>query len=261
MTNIVRLNELPEGSGNLSSDDIFVFMDDPSGSAITKKISLSEISAAIGGNPFDQDLNTTNFPQFSGVSLSNGTTLAQGTFDNSTGGNNGISLNCYVGYELNWQGGHLKSTTDGGLTSSNIWCDSPIEFPGSGTYSVKVDNEGIRFVDGSVQKSKHPTVIQLGNASGTINTNASLGDIFDINLMGSGTLATPSNPTDGQSLRWRITHKADNIPFVLGSGFNVPSSATSPLPFSSTSGTMDLLAATYDLDRNKWDVIAFIMGY
>jgi hypothetical protein len=159
MINIVRLNELPEGSGNLSSDDIFVFMDDPSGSAITKKISLSDISNAIG-----------------------------------TGGN----------------------TT---------------------------------------------SVVQLGNASGTINTDASLGDIFDINLMSSGTLATPSNPTDGQSLRWRITHKANNIPFVLGSGFKVPSSATSPLPFSSTSGTMDLLAATYDLDRNKWDVIAFIMGY
>ena len=154
---ILRINEFPEGSGVLTNDDVFLFMDDPSGSGVTKKISLSDISTAIGGG--------------------------------------------------------------------------------------------------------NPSVIQLGNASGTINTDASLGDIFDIDLMGSGTLATPSNPTDGQSIRWRITHKADNIPFVLGSGFKVPSSATSPLPFSSTSGTMDLLAATYDLDRNKWDVIAFVMGY
>jgi len=154
---ILRINEFPEGSGVLTNDDVFLFMDDPSGSGVTKKISLSDISTAIGGG--------------------------------------------------------------------------------------------------------NPSVIQLGNASGTINTDASLGDIFDIDLMGSGTLATPSNPTDDQSIRWRITHKADNIPFVLGSGFKVPSSATSPLPFSSTSGTMDLLAATYDLDRNKWDVIAFVMGY
>ncbi len=152
---ILRINEFPEGSGVLTNDDVFLFMDDPSGNGVTKKISLSDISSAIG---------TTS-------------------------------------------------------------------------------------------------VVQLGNVSGIINTDASLGDIFDINLMGSGTLATPSNPTDGQSIRWRITHKANNIPFVLGSGFNVPSSATSPLPFSSTSGTMDLLAATYDLDRNKWDIIAFIMGY
>ena len=46
---IKRINEFPEGSGSLSNDDIFIFMDDPSGSGITKKISLSDISNAIGG--------------------------------------------------------------------------------------------------------------------------------------------------------------------------------------------------------------------
>jgi hypothetical protein len=152
---ILRINEFPEGSGSLSNDDIFLFMDDPSGSGVTKKISLSEISAGIG----------------------------------------------------------------------------------------------------------YPTVVQLGSVSGTINTDASLGDIFDLNLMSSGTLANPTNPTDGQSLRWRITHEANSIPIVLGSGFKIPSSASSPLPFSSTSGTMDLLAATYDQSRNKWDIISFVPGY
>ena len=44
---IKRINEFPEGSGLLSSDDIFVFMDNPSGSGITKKISLSELSSFI----------------------------------------------------------------------------------------------------------------------------------------------------------------------------------------------------------------------
>lgn len=38
---IQRINEFPEGSGSLSNDDIFLFMDDPSGSGITKKISLN----------------------------------------------------------------------------------------------------------------------------------------------------------------------------------------------------------------------------
>jgi hypothetical protein len=261
---ILRINEFPEGSGALSNDDVFLFMDDPSGSGITKKISLSDISSAIGGgggNPFDQDLNTTNFPEFSGVSLNNGTTLAQGTFDNMTGGNNGISLNCYVGYELNWQGGHLKSTPDGGTTTANIWCDSPIEFQGSGVDNVEINSSGITFSDGSTLVSKHPTVVQLGSVSGTINTNASLGDIFDLTLAASGTLSNPTNPTDGQSIRWRISHNANNLVLNFGNQFKIPSSATSPLPISSTSGSMDILGATYDSSRNKWDIIAFVPGY
>ena len=45
---IKRINEFPEGSGSLTSDDIFLFMDDPSGNGVTKKISLSDISEAIG---------------------------------------------------------------------------------------------------------------------------------------------------------------------------------------------------------------------
>lgn len=160
MVNIIRINELPEGSGNLSNDDLFVFMDDPSGSGVTKKISLSQIGAAIGG-----------------------------------GGN---SL---------------------------------------------------------------PSVVQLGSVSGTINTNATLGDIFDLTLAASGVLANPTNGVDGQSLRWRITYGGSGIPLTLGSNFKIPSTASSPLPFSTGSGVMDILGATYDSNRNKWDVIAFVPGY
>jgi hypothetical protein len=46
---VSRIKDFPEGSGSLSGDDIFLFMDDPSGNAITKKISLSQISSIIGG--------------------------------------------------------------------------------------------------------------------------------------------------------------------------------------------------------------------
>jgi hypothetical protein len=48
MINIIRLKDLPEGSGLLSNDDILVFMDDPSGSGTTKKITFGEISNLIG---------------------------------------------------------------------------------------------------------------------------------------------------------------------------------------------------------------------
>lgn len=107
----------------------------------------------------------------------------------------------------------------------------------------------------------NPSVVQLGSVSGTINTNASLGDIFDLTLAASGTLANPSGSVDGQTLRWRITYGGSGIPLSLDANFRIPSSASSPLPFSSTSGSMDILGATYDSSRNKWDVIAFVPGY
>jgi len=44
-----RIKDFPDGSGSLTNDDIFIFMDDPSGTSVTKKISLSQISASIGG--------------------------------------------------------------------------------------------------------------------------------------------------------------------------------------------------------------------
>jgi hypothetical protein len=47
---IKRINQFPEGSGSLTSDDVFLFMDDPSNGGTTKKISLNQIGNAIGGN-------------------------------------------------------------------------------------------------------------------------------------------------------------------------------------------------------------------
>jgi hypothetical protein len=109
--------------------------------------------------------------------------------------------------------------------------------------------------------SKYPTVVQLGSVSVTINTNASLGDIFDLTLAASGTLANPSGSVDGQTLRWRISYNANSLVLNFGNQFKIPSSATSPLPLSSTSGNMDILGATYDSSRSKWDIIAFVPGY
>lgn len=54
--NVIRINELPEGSGNLTNDDIFIFMDDPLNSGVSKKISLAEISSNIT-NGIDQTLD------------------------------------------------------------------------------------------------------------------------------------------------------------------------------------------------------------
>ena len=43
---IQRINEFPVASG-LTSDDIFLIMDDPSGSALTKKVSVSVLHSVL----------------------------------------------------------------------------------------------------------------------------------------------------------------------------------------------------------------------
>ena len=106
-----------------------------------------------GGNPFDQDLNTTDSVTFTSVAFSNGTQVTAGSFDSGIGGQNGIALHCYLGYELNWQGGHLRNVyiNDTSGTPQTITCDSPIAFPGEGTASMQIDNVGLTFPNGSTQ--------------------------------------------------------------------------------------------------------------
>jgi len=40
--------------------------------------------------------------------------ISKGSFDSGRGGYNGVSLNCAVGYELNWQAGYLKAINEYG---------------------------------------------------------------------------------------------------------------------------------------------------
>ncbi len=109
--------------------------------------------------------------------------------------------------------------------------------------------------------SSSPTVVALTYAA-TLNTDASAGDIFDVTLTGNATLANPTNPVNGKTLRWRIRQDATGSRTVtLGNKFVVPSSASSPLPWSTAANKTDLLAATYDAGRDKWDLIAFVPGY
>jgi hypothetical protein len=77
-----------------------------------------------------------------GLTLANATQVVVGSFDNKTGGANGLGLICAVGYELNWQGGRLRSVSVGGNgTPQPIVLDSPITVPAG----------GITFADSTVQ--------------------------------------------------------------------------------------------------------------
>ena len=108
---------------------------------------------------------------------------------------------------------------------------------------------------------RNPHIVTLSYAS-TLNTDASAGDIFDVILTGGTTLANPSNPVDGKTIRWRISQdNAGNRTVALGNKFNIPTGATNPLPFSTAGNKTDILAATYSATRDKWDIIAFVPGY
>ena len=105
---------------------------------------------------------------FDAVGLQN---ITKGTFDNSTGGYNGISLICAVGYELNWQGGHLGNWYSGAFQP--IILDSPLSITDAG---------GITFSDASVQ-----TTAAVPFDGGTVST--------PISVTGSGGTVTISDST------------------------------------------------------------------
>jgi hypothetical protein len=87
-----------------------------------------------------------------GLTLPNATHVRVGSFDNSTGGQGGISLVCAVGNELNWQGGRLRNVQVGGDGSPQpITSDSAIIFPGDGVSDVEIGAAGLTFSDGSAQ--------------------------------------------------------------------------------------------------------------
>ena len=174
--------------------------------------------------------------------------------------------------------GNLTLSTNSGTNSGTIVINQGssgnISITPNGTGEVdlsKVDIDG-GSIDGtaigasSASTGKftqlYPTVVSNGSVSGSVTTNVSIGQIFDMTVTGSTTLSNPTNSIDGVTVRWRIRQDGTGGHSVaLGSDFQIPSSASSPLPWSTAANAMDILAATYHAGRAKWDVVAFVPGY
>jgi len=155
----IKISALPQ-AGSLTGSELTPVVQN----GITKKTSVQSI-ANLGGGGGSQNLqsvttvgNTTSnnvqlldsgnliIGAYGEVLLDNSTSLKEGTFDNGTGGNKGISLNCAVGYELNWQGGHLSSSYNNGTTFYPVIIDSTLQLSGlggSGSVIVTADNSGL----------------------------------------------------------------------------------------------------------------------
>jgi hypothetical protein len=161
----IRINELPEGSGNLSDDDVFIFMDDPSGSGITKKINLSQISSTI----FDQDLNTFDSVAFNQIVI---------------GGSGGVSY--YVMADVE---GNTLTSSDGlnwnGPYDLNMEIDHVAT---NGTTIVAIDSDEIGYTS-------------FSSPSGTTIVTATVSGITDIDLnqiiYGGGYFVVAGNGNDG----------------------------------------------------------------
>jgi hypothetical protein len=146
-----------------------------------------------------------------GLTLPNATHVRVGSFDNSTGGQGGISLVCAVGNELNWQGGRLRNVQVGGDGSPQpITSDSSIIFPGDGVSDVEIGAAGLTFSDGSSQ-----TVAWTGSIS--------YNDLDDLPTLFDGSYATLTGvPSQFDPYGHKASHElggsdeitADNLPVV-----------------------------------------------
>jgi hypothetical protein len=95
--------------------------------------------------------------------------INKGTFDNSTGGYNGISLTCAVGYELNWQGGRLGNWYSGAFQPINL--DSILKIADA-TYDSEVGGWGFGVeltADNTQAASVEYNQVRVQNSSGGTN--------------------------------------------------------------------------------------------
>jgi len=72
---IKRINEFPTASG-LTSDDIFLIMDDPSGSATTKKVPVSVLQSGLVQSNTDLVNNSIRITNMVSISQTNYDALA-----------------------------------------------------------------------------------------------------------------------------------------------------------------------------------------
>ena len=164
-----------------------------------------------------------------------GQNINVGSFDNGTGGSNGISLSCAVGYELNWQGGHIVNTYSS--TNYAILCDSSLTLAAG---------KRLTFGDATYLDSKLPVVADLGTTSGTIATDAATCDVVDVTVDAAAEIGNPTNSVDGQTILWRITRTAAEV-VTLGTEFAIVSGS-----INDATNYRTFVRATYSATETKW---------
>lgn len=203
------------------------------------KTASSLVAVSGGGGGDSSDKLPLSGGTMTGAILfgSGGQNISVGSFDNSTGGANGIALVCAVGYELNWQGGHLSNTYSS--TNYAILCDSSLTLAAG---------KQITFGDGTYLTSKLPVIVDDATASGTMATNAASCDIVDCEFSGTAMIGNPTNSADGQTILWRISRTGGAQTVTLDSDFVIVSGT-----IDNTENMVTFVRATYSVAAGeKW---------
>lgn len=105
-----------------------------------------------------------------------------------------------------------------------------------------------------------PAVVALTFGT-TIAVNAALGNAFSLTLTAStGTLANPTNPVDGQVIRFRITQGTGGS-FTLAYGTAYDFGTASAPTLSTAAGKVDIAAFEYVASISKWCYLGSGLGY
>ncbi|MDT7789764.1 MAG: hypothetical protein QOF58_8183 [Pseudonocardiales bacterium] len=121
-----------------------------------------------------------------------------------------------------------------------------------------VSPDGTGNVTLNARRVKAPAT--LADAA-TIATDASIADLFRVTLQGNRTLGNPTNPTDGQLVRWEIKQDpTGSRTLALDTKFVFGTDLTS-ITLSNGAGVTDILGATYNAAQDEWRVLGFTKGF
>ena len=105
-----------------------------------------------------------------------------------------------------------------------------------------------------------PAVVSLTDAA-TIAVDASAGNDFRVTIAGNRTMATPSNPADGQKIMLQVTQgTGGSYTLSWDSGYAFSAGLAQPA-LSTTAGEVDLLCFIYNSSKSAWLLAAFVSGF
>lgn len=105
-----------------------------------------------------------------------------------------------------------------------------------------------------------PAVVALTDGA-TISVNAAKGNDFRVTLGGSRTLASPTNPVDGQRIDVQVTQDGTGSRTLsYGAAYEFASSLPAPA-LSTAPGVTDILSFIYNAAKGKWLFTGSVTGY
>ena len=104
-----------------------------------------------------------------------------------------------------------------------------------------------------------PAIVALTDGA-TIAVNAALGNLFTVTLGGNRTLANPTNPVDGQVIRFRITQDGTGSRTLSYGGAYAFTSQVAQPTLTTTAGATDELGFEYDAALSSWVLTAYVLN-